>query len=104
MKKKILIILIIVVALGLINSVLTEKVFAVEKQVNPVRNLSQLNSAEDFESKISNGVNIYFFWGEGCPHCEDEKQFLEKLEKKYPEIKVNDFEVWNNSENRKLLM
>jgi len=106
MKTKILFILIAIVGFGLFtplenftpflerielkvpsfltgfNSVLlTEKVFAAEKE-----------------------VNIYFFWGEGCPHCEYEKQFLEKLERKYPEVKVYDFEVWNNSENRKLLM
>lgn len=49
-------------------------------------------------------VNIYFFWGEGCPHCAHEKPFLEKLEKKYPEVKVYDFETWGNSENRKLLI
>ncbi|KKT07630.1 MAG: putative membrane protein, partial [Candidatus Nomurabacteria bacterium GW2011_GWB1_43_19] len=29
-------------------------------------------------------INIYFFWGEGCPHCEKEKPFLETLEEKYP--------------------
>lgn len=49
-------------------------------------------------------VNIYFFWGEGCPHCAKEKPFLQKLEKKYPTVKVYDFEVWNNDENRKLLI
>jgi thiol-disulfide isomerase/thioredoxin len=49
-------------------------------------------------------VNIYFFWGEGCPHCEKEKIFLEKIEKKYPEVTVYDYEVWKNSDNRKLLI
>lgn len=49
-------------------------------------------------------LNIYFFWGEGCPHCESEKPFLAKMEQKYPQIKVQQFEVWNNAENRKLLI
>lgn len=49
-------------------------------------------------------VNIYFFWGEGCPHCASEKPFLRKLEKKYSQVKVYEFEVWNNSDNRKLLI
>ena len=49
-------------------------------------------------------ANIYFFWGDGCPHCAKEKPFLEKLEEKYPEVKVYDFEVWKNSENRQLLI
>ncbi len=54
-------------------------------------------------SSTENKVNVYFFWGEGCPHCEEEKPFLEKMEDKYPEIEVHDFEVWKNSENRKLM-
>ena len=49
-------------------------------------------------------VNIYFFWGEGCPHCTHEKPFLEGLEKKYPEVKVYDFEAWGSGDNRKLLI
>lgn len=49
-------------------------------------------------------VNIYFFWGEGCPHCVHEKPFLEQLEKKYPQVKVLDFETWGNSDNRRLLI
>ena len=49
-------------------------------------------------------VNIYFFWGEGCPHCAHEKPFLEGLEKKYPEVKVYDFEAWGSGDNRKLLI
>lgn len=49
-----------------------------------------------------NGVNIYFFWGEGCPHCEKEKAFLETLKERYPRINIRDFEVWKNSENRKI--
>ena len=51
----------------------------------------------------SDKVNVYFFWGEGCPHCESEKPFLEKMEKRYPEIEVHSFEVWGNAENRKMM-
>ena len=24
-----------------------------------------------------NEINLYFFWGQGCPHCAQEKIFLE---------------------------
>ncbi len=44
---------------------------------------------------------IYFFWGEGCPHCAKEKIFLEKLKEKYPEVKIEMFEVYYNKENAK---
>lgn len=49
-------------------------------------------------------VNLYFFWGDGCPHCEREKPFLEKLDEKYPGLKVYQHEIWKNAENRKLMV
>ncbi|MFH1890320.1 MAG: hypothetical protein ABIJ91_02000 [Candidatus Kuenenbacteria bacterium] len=47
---------------------------------------------------------IYFFWGDGCPHCHDEQIFLEKIKKDYPEIEILDFEVWNNKKNQKFFL
>ena len=44
-------------------------------------------------------VELYLFWGYGCPHCEKEKVFLEKLQKKYPQLIVNSYEVWRNRGN-----
>jgi thiol-disulfide isomerase/thioredoxin len=49
-------------------------------------------------------VNIYFFWGHGCPHCEKEKPFLKKMEEKYSEVVVHDYEVWSNKENLDLMI
>ncbi len=46
-----------------------------------------------------NKVELYFFWGYGCPHCEKEKVFLEKLQKKYPQLVINSYEVWRNKGN-----
>jgi len=51
----------------------------------------------------NNPVNIYFFWGEGCPHCATEKPFLDNVKEKYPQVEVHEFEVWSNSRNRKYL-
>jgi len=48
--------------------------------------------------------NIYFFWGEGCPHCAKEKPFLESLKEKNTGVEVHDFEVWNSAENRDLMI
>jgi cytochrome c biogenesis protein CcdA/thiol-disulfide isomerase/thioredoxin len=36
---------------------------------------------------------LYFFWGQGCPHCATEKPFLEDMEAKYPDLEVKDFDV-----------
>ncbi len=45
-------------------------------------------------------INIYFFWGDGCPHCEKEKPFLDSLILKYPRVKLVEYEVWFSSENQ----
>jgi cytochrome c biogenesis protein CcdA/thiol-disulfide isomerase/thioredoxin len=47
-------------------------------------------------------VEIYFFWGQGCPHCAQEKPFLEELKQKYPQLEVKDFEVYYSRENQEL--
>jgi thiol-disulfide isomerase/thioredoxin len=48
-------------------------------------------------------VNLYFFWGHGCPHCLKEKQFLEKLEKKYANLRIHGFEVSRDRKNLEML-
>lgn len=40
-----------------------------------------------------NIVNIYFFHSDGCSHCQNERKTLDKLEKKYDNIKVYSYEV-----------
>ncbi len=47
-------------------------------------------------------IEIYFFWGQGCPHCAAEKPFLEKMKQKYPQLVVKDFEVYYNYQNQEL--
>jgi cytochrome c biogenesis protein CcdA/glutaredoxin len=47
-------------------------------------------------------IEIYFFWGQGCPHCAVEKPFLEELKQKYPQLEVKDFEVYYSRENLEL--
>ncbi len=47
-----------------------------------------------------NKINIYMFWGDGCPHCEEEWKFLKRIAPKYyDKIHVYGFEVWNHEEN-----
>jgi hypothetical protein len=53
--------------------------------------------------QAANQVNLYFFRGEGCPHCAKEEVFLEGLKSKYPGLNIRDFEVWHSSDNGKLM-
>jgi cytochrome c biogenesis protein CcdA/thiol-disulfide isomerase/thioredoxin len=54
------------------------------------------------EILASEKVEIYFFWGQGCPHCAQEKPFLEELKQKYPQLEIKEFEVYFNRENQEL--
>lgn len=48
-------------------------------------------------------VKAYLFYGEGCPHCAKESQFLDQLETKYPNFIVTEFEVYYHQDNSLLL-
>lgn len=48
-------------------------------------------------------VRLYFFYGDGCPHCAKEEEFFPLLKIKYPQLEIKDFEVWSNNENAKLM-
>ncbi len=51
-------------------------------------------------------VNIYFFYGDGCPHCSNEEEFFEELLQKEiykDKIEIQKFEVWSNPTNAKLI-
>ena len=47
-------------------------------------------------------LEINFFYSSTCPHCSAEKIFLQKIEKKYPEIKINSY-LSEDEKNQKLL-
>lgn len=61
---------------------------------------AKLDKVKYNESKI----NIYFFWGKGCPHCEKEFEFFENIKNDYGEyFTLNTFEVWYDDDNANLL-
>ncbi len=46
---------------------------------------------------------IYYFYGEGCPDCQEVDAFLRMLGVRRPEIQLERFEIYYNSENLHLL-
>jgi glutaredoxin len=69
--------------------------------------LGLLGVSAAYAAPISQGdaetsVYVYIFWGEGCPHCEVAKPFLEALTQRYSQIEVIDFEVYKSQENQAL--
>lgn len=77
------------IGLGLVTALLIGAAWLLVSQPRPVM--------------AANPVVIYFFWGDGCPHCGAAKPFLAELADRYPEVEVRDYEVWNSEENRDLL-
>ena len=50
-------------------------------------------------------VNVYFFYGQECPHCAKEELLLDELEEKYKdEINIYRYETWHNNDNKDLML
>lgn len=48
-------------------------------------------------------INVYLFWGNGCPHCEHAKEFFSSIEQEYSKYyNLIDYEVWYDEENNNL--
>lgn len=56
------------------------------------------------ESTEDTDVNIYIFWGEGCPHCAEAKPVLEEIATEDDRIGFFEFEVYENQENLDLFI
>ena len=72
----------------------------------PIRLLAISNNYVDKISDITSSnieddkINLYLFYGQECPHCEEERIWLDKIIKEYDnKINVYYFEVWHNDEN-----
>ncbi len=84
--------------------------FIVLINISNKMNEEKIKSTITMNSKLSdvvydeNKLNIYLFWGKGCPHCEEEWKFLNRIAPKYyDKIHVYGFEVWNSEENQKIM-
>lgn len=49
-------------------------------------------------------VEVVLFWGDGCPHCAAEREFLGELQDDYPDLVVTTYEVWYSPDNRELFL
>jgi thiol-disulfide isomerase/thioredoxin len=45
---------------------------------------------------------FYFFWSETCPHCKNQKPYVEEWQTKYPEIDFQIYEMSQDPEGSKL--
>lgn len=43
------------------------------------------------------------FHGAECPHCHSELEWLPSLQKEFPDLIINEYEVWHNPKNKALM-
>ena len=56
------------------------------------------------EEKEEEKINIYFFFGDGCPHCAKEERFFNDLKKEYGEsYNLYMYETWYDDSNVELM-
>ena len=62
-------------------------------------------ATEEVASEETNSkVKLYFFRGEGCPHCAEAEEFFESIQEEYGQyFEIVDYETWYNEENAELL-
>ncbi|MBW2995082.1 hypothetical protein KY312_01915, partial [Candidatus Woesearchaeota archaeon] len=49
-----------------------------------------------------NTINLHAFYGQGCPHCGGLLDFLDGIKDKYPNLNIQEHEVYFNDEERLL--
>lgn len=47
---------------------------------------------------------LVLFWGDGCPHCEAEIEFLSGLATEHPGLEIVAYEVWKDLDNRQIFV
>lgn len=98
-KKEILILLFSVIIASLIGLIIINNIFNKDNE-----NYIFVRNATISEIDTSNKkINVYVFWGDGCPHCEELLEYLKDSQKKYGKYyNVYGFEIWKNKENATL--
>ncbi len=56
-----------------------------------------------FVLRAEEPVNVYLFWGDGCPHCAAEREALQDMLQDFPSMHIREFEVYEHPEYSRLL-
>lgn len=96
MKNKIVVLITVILSISI--------VVLISNNMKDNKEIKLTDMTEKNISYSKEKINIYLFYGEGCPHCEELKNYLNSLdnkEKSYFDIYT--FEVWNNSTNQQFM-
>ncbi len=81
----------------------TDNTYNILSNYNEIVTINLPDTALEDIKYDKNKVNIYLFWGNGCPHCEDFLDFLEENTDYKDLYTLNTFEVWYNQDNYNLM-
>lgn len=67
--------------------------------------IQSISYAQEISAPSQENVTacVYFFYGDGCPHCAKVEPYIAQLESKYPNLEVHRFEIYNNRSNALML-
>jgi hypothetical protein len=66
--------------------------------------LGSASTAASVEEEVQPMTHLYLFYGEGCPHCGKEQEFLKTLKAEYGDkIQITTFEVYYSPANAHLM-
>lgn len=52
------------------------------------------------QGTVSNALTAYYFYGNGCSHCENVKPLVADIQARYPELRIERLEINSNKTNR----
>ena len=80
--------------------ILPFSVFAEDEEVDSSNETEEVTATKE-ESKE---VKVYFFRGEGCPHCQEAEEWFKSIEEEYGSyFEIVDYETWNDTDNAELM-
>lgn len=62
------------------------------------------NVSSDSSAVPNPSYTVYLFWGEECHVCEEVKSILNEMKGEYPNLKIEEYEVFHNNANRLMMM
>ena len=96
MKKKIVVLITVILSISI--------VVLISNNMKDNKEIKLTDMTENNISYSKEKINIYLFYGEGCPHCEELKNYLDSLDNKEKSyFNIYTFEVWNNSTNQQFM-
>lgn len=96
MKKKIVVLITVILSISI--------VVLISNNMKDNKEIKLTDMTENNISYSKEKINIYLFYGEGCPHCEELKNYLNSLDNKEKSyFNIYTFEVWNNSTNQQFM-